>query len=265
MPDIAPAETNQRLRSADLITPLLLVQNIYFTYRDQNGKVCFTLMVDKFEFYQGERIALIGPNGAGKTTFLRIAALLQSAERSSIIFNNHPIKTNVQSLHYHRSTAFVPQRLVLYNGSVTDNVALGLKIRGASPSLIREKISAMLNAFKITHLAKRPVYQISGGEARRVMLARALVLSPKILFLDEPFADLDKQAKHALMNDFLPVLSQTGCTTIFITHNYEETYQLSDRLIVLFGGKIVQNGQTQEIFKRPASQEIADFLGLEKR
>lgn len=256
MPNFNTAKTDE------MNNPILSAQNIYFAYPQNNKEDIFSIEVDRLDIYPGERLALIGPNGAGKTTLLQLIALLQQPNKGTISFNKSAVKINSQILAYHRATAFVPQKAVLYNCSVKDNVGLGLKIRNVTASEINDKTADILKTFKIEHLANRSALRISGGEARRVMLARALVLNPKILFLDEPFGDLDEPVRIELMNDLLPVLSRAGCATIFVTHNQDETYQLADRFMIMLKGRIVQSGTGQEIFGNPANQEIAQFIGI---
>jgi tungstate transport system ATP-binding protein len=239
---------------------ILSVRDIHFAYQQKDEG--FAISVDKLDIYPCERLALIGPNGAGKTTLLQLIALLQQANLGTISFNDVELKTDAQILNYHRATAFVPQRAVLYNCSVYDNVALGLKIRNLTASEMNDKTEDMLATFKIQNLAGRSALKISGGEARRVMLARALALNPKILFLDEPFGDLDEPVRLELIDDLLPVLSRTGCATVFVTHNQDETYQLADRFMIMLKGRIVQSGTGQEIFGNPVNQEIAQFIGI---
>ncbi|MBI5780008.1 MAG: ABC transporter ATP-binding protein [Planctomycetes bacterium] len=238
---------------------LLAVKDLSFSYQGQGE---FTLSIPHFELNHGERVALIGPNGAGKTTFLQIIALLHKIGNGTILYNSSAIKSREDILQYHRQTAFVPQRPTMYNRSVLDNVAIGLMIRNIRPVEIGERVIEMLKALKISHLTHRNALSISGGEARRVMLARALVLNPKILFLDEPFADLDEPVRRSIIEDTLPILSSTGCATIFVTHNQDETYQLANRFMVLIKGQIVQSGTAYEIFGNPATKEVAEFIGI---
>ena len=239
--------------------PLLTIRDLSFSYQGQGE---FNLSIPYFELNPAERVALIGPNGAGKTTLLQIIALLQRPSNGSILFNSKEVQGRQEVIDYHRQTAFVPQRPVMYNRSVRDNVAIGLKIRNIKADEISERVEQMLKALKIEHLAHRNALSISGGEARRVMLARALVLKPKILFLDEPFADLDEPVRRSIIEDTLPILSATGCATIFVTHNQDETYQLANRFMVLIKGRIIQSGTAYEIFGNPATKEVAEFIGI---
>jgi molybdopterin-binding protein len=253
--------------------PILSAESLYFAYPEyfRGGNGDFSVSVDRIDVYSGERVALIGPNGAGKTTLLQLIALLEKPDKGVIRFNNTSIQTANERRQYYRSIAYVPQKPVLYDKSVKDNIVIGLKIRGAAQIEIEEKTARIAKALKISHLINRSALKISGGEARRVMLARALVLDPKILFLDEPFGDLDETVRKDLIGDLLPILSGSAkypenlrdrSAIIFVSHNQDETYQLADRFIIMLKGRIVQDGNSQEVFSRPASQEVAEFIGL---
>lgn len=222
----------------------------------------FAINVDELDIYPHNRLAIIGPNGAGKTTLLQLISHLLRAQKGIISFDGAEIRTEKQILDYHRATAFVPQKSILYNCSVKENVAIGLKIRQVSPSEIESRVVEILESLKIAHLSNKSALKISGGEARRTMLARALVLRPKILWLDEPFGDLDEPIRRDLIEDLLPLLSRTGCATVFVTHNQDETYQLADRFLIMLKGAIVQQGNAREVFANPISQEVAEFIGV---
>jgi len=256
MPDLNPAET------IGLKSPLLSVRELAFAYQSKNSESGFSISVKELDIYPHNRLAIIGPNGAGKTTLLQLISLLLQPRQGIISFNGVGLITKKQVLDYHRATAFVPQKNILYNCSVRDNVALGLSLRKESPSDIDAKITEILKTLKIEHLANKSALKISGGEARRTMLARALVLKPKILFLDEPFSDLDEPIRRELIEDLLPLISQTGCATIFVTHNQDETYQLADRFMIMLKGSIVQQSNAHEVFANPATQEVAAFIGI---
>jgi len=257
----------------EVTAPILSIEDVYFTYPPQDGNSNFSLYIDMLDIYPGEKIALIGPNGAGKTTLLQMMAALEKPNKGAIRFNEIDIKAPKDKMQYYRSIAYVPQKPVLYDKSVFENIAIGLKIRGMPQLEIEEKIARITKALKIEHLISRSALKLSGGEARRVMLARALVLEPQILFLDEPFGDLDETIRKDLINDLLPILSEStpypenlrdrsGCATIFVSHNQEETYQLADYFIVMLKGRIVQTGGSQELFAHPANPEIAEFIGV---
>lgn len=256
MPDSNTTKTNQ------INNPILSARDIYFSYPPVKGKNSFSVSIDRFDISPAERVALIGPNGAGKTTLLQILAFLQPPAKGAIVFNGIGIRSKLQQIQYHRTTAFVPQKTVLYRGSVQENIAVGLKIRGEGQTTLEQKVTEITKSLHIEHLMNRPSWQISGGEARRVMLARALVLKPQILFLDEPFAELDEPVRLELIQDLLPVLSKTRCAIIFSAHNQNEICQLSERVMVMINGEIIQSGRTNEVFSQPINQEVAEFIGI---
>ncbi|MBI4835492.1 MAG: ABC transporter ATP-binding protein [Planctomycetes bacterium] len=242
-----------------MTSSVLSVRDLSFAY---NGPDTFSLFVPSFDLYAGEKVAIIGPNGAGKTTFLQAIALLLKPATGTIIFDAKEIRNRHDTLGYHRLTAFIPQKPVLYNRSVKDNVSIGLKIRGTTKAEADESVSGILKKFRIEHLANRNALKVSGGEARRIMLARGLILNPMIVWMDEPFGDLDETVRRELIEDLIPILSQSGCATVFVTHNQDETYQLADKFMVMVKGKIVQSGSGQEVFANPASREVAEFIGI---
>jgi tungstate transport system ATP-binding protein len=161
--------------------------------------------------------------------------------------------------------ADVLQQPLLCRMSVFHNVALGLRFRRRPRREIELRVGEWLERFQIAHLRDRPAQQISGGEAQRASLARAFVLDPEILILDEPFAALDAPTREALLDDLGNVLAETRTTTLFATHDRDEALAVGDRLAVLAGGRVVQIGTPEEVFSRPASQEVARFVGVENR
>jgi molybdopterin-binding protein len=242
-----------------MTSSVLSVRDLSFAY---NGSDNFSLSIPNFDLYPGEKVAIIGPNGAGKTTFLQAISLLLKPTTGTIIFDTKEIRNQEDTLGYHRSTAFIPQKPVLYNRSVKENVGIGLKIRGMKNPETEERVFDMLKKFGIGHLANRNALSVSGGEARRIMLARGLILNPRIIWMDEPFGDLDETVRRELIEDLIPILSQSGCATVFVTHNQDETYQLADKFMVMVKGEIVQSGNGHEVFANPVSQEVAEFIGI---
>lgn len=145
--------------------------------------------------------------------------------------------------------------------SVYDNAALGLRFRGTSRVEIRERVTHWLERLGVAHLTDRPARKLSGGEAQRVSLARAFVLQPNLLLLDEPFTALDSPTRMRLLEDLKSVLSETKMTTIFITHDLQEALKLATRMAVMLEGRIEQSGIPQEVFEQPANDRVAAFLG----
>lgn len=159
-----------------------------------------------------------------------------------------------------RKLAVVFQDPLLLNNTVWDNVILGMKLRGVSREESKYRAEKWLERFGITALAKRQARTLSGGEAKRVSLARAFALQPDILFLDEPFSALDSPTRHALLEDFENVLRETKVTTVMVTHDRDEALMLADRVAVLMNGSVCQIGTPEEVFGSPIDEDVARFV-----
>lgn len=188
-----------------------------------------------------------------------IARLLKP-ERGRILFKGQPADL-LPTVEYRRKLALVMQEPLLLNRTVSENVSLGLRYRGVAAQERARRVEQWLARLGIAHLADRRAGQLSGGEARRASLARAFVLGPELLLLDEPFASLDTPTRQRLFADMRSILAETNTTAIFITHQLEEALQLGSRMAVILGGKILQSGPPQQVLAAPASAEVADFLG----
>ena len=217
------------------------------------------LRVDALDIRRGETLALVGPNGAGKSTLLLALARLLAISRGEIIVNGCSI-VDCDELEYRRRISFVFQDPLLMDMSVEDNVALGLKFRGMGRDQIKERVNTWLKVMGIESLAKRRASQLSGGEAQRVSLARAFVLNPELLLLDEPFSSLDPLTRAKLLDDLSSLLRKDHCATIFVTHNLKEAAQLGDRVAVIVGGMLKQVGTPGQIKTRPADESVREFL-----
>ena len=161
---------------------------------------------------------------------------------------------------YRRRIALVMQDPLLFDTSVFENVASGLKFRGVGKDEIRRKVPLWLDRLGVGHLSKRRAGQLSGGEAQRVSLARALVLEPQLLLLDEPFSALDPPTRSRLLDDLGALLSETATTTVFVTHDLPEAEQLAGRMAVIVGNRLRQAGRPEDVFAAPADDEVAQFL-----
>jgi tungstate transport system ATP-binding protein len=159
-----------------------------------------------------------------------------------------------------RRLAVVFQESLLLNTTVWDNMTLGMRMRGFTKEEQKDKSNIWLERFGVASLAKRQARTLSGGEAKRVSLASAFALQPEILFLDEPFAALDKPTHEALIEDFESVLNETRITAVMVTHERDEAWVLSDRVAVLINGRIRQIGSPKEVFSFPVDEEVADFV-----
>jgi len=222
------------------------------------------LDVPRVEVREQEVLALIGPNGAGKSTLLRVLGLLERPHHGTVAFRGSPVSWNAGDLlAVRRRFACVFQEPLLCDARVEENVALGLRLRGARRGETAAKVRSWLERLGIEHLAGRRARTLSGGEAQRTSLARAFVLQPEVLLLDEPFAALDPPTRAGLLELLQRLLRQEGCSTIFVTHDREEALRLGDRVGVVMDGRLVQVGAPGEVFSRPVSEDVARFVGME--
>jgi tungstate transport system ATP-binding protein len=212
---------------------------------------------------EGTILSLIGPNGAGKTTLMQTLACLIKPHGGEFFFKGRKVFSNNGLLQYRRRLAMVFQEPMLFDTTVFQNVASGLKIRGMDRSEMGQRVKQNLQRFGISHLMDRSARKISGGEAQRTALARALAIQPELLFLDEPFASLDPPTRESLMEDLEKILRQTNTTTIFATHDRTEALRLSDRIAVMNQGRILQVGPPDEVMNQPGDEFIASFVGVE--
>lgn len=243
--------------------PFLQARDIEFRYRaGGSGGDSFRLRVSEFELAEGESVAIVGPNGVGKSTFLKILAGLEKPDRGEVLFDSRPIRSAAEKRAYHREIAYVPQNLVLYDTTVFENVAIGLRIRRVAKAEIHSRVRGVLEKFGIARLAERSARNLSGGEARRVMLARALVLEPRILFMDEPFGELDLSVKEEILAELAGALAGLRCAKLIVTHDHDEALRLGERFVVMVGGAIVQSGTATDVFNFPVTAEVASFVGV---
>jgi tungstate transport system ATP-binding protein len=209
-----------------------------------------------------EVLAIMGPNGAGKSTLLRSLAFLEAPTEGMVVFQGEPVSFHYRELlALHRRIAVIFQEALLLDSTVFQNVALGLKLRGMEEKTW--KVEQWLERFGIAHLSDRPAKSLSGGEAQRTSLARAFVLGPELLLLDEPFSALDPPTRETLLADFKGILAETKTTTVFVTHDRDEALALGDRVAVMMNGRILQIDTPEQIFSSPAKEEIARFVGAE--
>lgn len=233
---------------------LLKVRNLLVRYGERS-----VLEVGHLAIAPGEVLAVIGPNGAGKTTLLLALAGLVRPARGEILFRGRPPANR----EYRRHLALVLQEPLLLSLSVFENVALGLRFRRVPKAEVARRVDAALDQLGIGHLRDRPAARLSGGEARRVSLARALAIQPDLLLLDEPFGALDPPTRSGLLEELQSLLAKTGQTTVFVTHDLDEALMLGDRVAVLLGGRLRQVGPPERVFAEPADLEVAAFVGME--
>ena len=217
------------------------------------------LVVEALDVQQGEVLALVGPNGAGKTTLLLTLAHLIPIRRGEIRFASRPLQ-DWDALEYRRKLSIVFQDPLLFDMSVAQNVGQGLAFRGMPKQEIKQRTEQWLALLGVAALAGRRASELSGGEAQRVSLARALVLDPQLLLLDEPFAALDPPARARLLEDLSGLLARDQRTTIFVTHDLKEAARLAHRIGVVVGGRLRQVGTARHIKAHPADSDVAEFL-----
>jgi len=210
----------------------------------------------------GELVALLGPSGSGKTTLLRTVAGLEFQDSGEVFFDD--VNTDTLSLR-DRRIGFVFQHYALFRHmTVFDNIAFGLRARPAatrpSAAEIRARVFELLSLVQLSGLEKRYPAQLSGGQRQRVALARALAIEPRVLLLDEPFGALDAKVRKDLRKWLRQLHDKTGHTTLFVTHDQDEAFELADRIAILNNGVIEQVGTPAEILSRPGTDFVADFV-----
>ena len=208
---------------------------------------------------QGERLCLLGPSGCGKTTTLQIlAGFVQQADGTvridgEAIDRLPPEKRNVGIMF--QNYALFPHMTVF------DNVAYGLKMRHVPRDEIRQRVTEALQLVKLAHAAAKLPSQLSGGEQQRIAFARAIVIKPRLLLLDEPFSNLDARLRVEMRGELLSLLESLDIATLMVTHDQEEAMAIADRIAVMQGGRIEQIGSTHEIYEKPASLFVGRFIG----
>jgi tungstate transport system ATP-binding protein len=221
------------------------------------------LDIREFQVWQGRILALIGPNGAGKSTLLLMLAGLLKPGQGKFYFQGRPVESRIDLAMLRRNAAVVFQEPLLLNSSVYENVAIGLKFRRLKNEEIRKNVQSALDYFGISQLAKRSAKTLSGGEAKRVSLARAFAIKPQIILLDEAFNSLDPPTRETVIDDLKQILEETKITAVLASHDREETLRLAQDVSVMNSGNIVQSGKTAEIFNQPDSEFVANFVGTE--
>lgn len=239
------------------MTEILSMQQVVFERSGQPN----ILQIPTFTVKQGELVALVGPNGAGKSSLLRVINLLQPVRGILRLFGEQVNAFNEMRLR--RRSAMVFQDTLLLDGSVYDNVAWPLRFRGFSDERIKTRVYKALEDFRCAHLAKRQAKQLSGGEAQRVCIARALVTDPELILLDEPFAALDVAARTSMIEELRMVAKSRNMTVLMVSHNYADVLFFAERVVALFAGEIIQDGTPQELLRRPKDERIARLVGID--
>jgi spermidine/putrescine ABC transporter ATP-binding subunit len=208
---------------------------------------------------RGELMTLLGPSGCGKTTLLSLVAGFLVVDDGEIEIDGKRVN---EIPTYKREIGLMFQNYALFpHMSIADNVGYGLRMRGIAKPDLKRRVTEALSLVRLTGVEDRRPHQLSGGQQQRVALARALVVSPKVLLLDEPFSALDRNLRASMQIEIKEIQRQLGVTTIFVTHDQSEALSMSDRIAVMFEGRIRQVGSPDEIYRRPTDRFVASFVG----
>ncbi len=214
---------------------------------------------------KGEFLTLLGPSGCGKTTTLRMIAGLEQNDSGRITIGTRVVSDAEKGQFLppdRRQLGMVFQSYAIWpHMTVFDNVAYPLRIRHRGAAEIKDKVTRALRLVEMEKYAERPAPALSGGQQQRVAIARALVFEPEVLLLDEPLSNLDAKLRTQMGDEFRALQRRLGITTIYVTHDQEEAMALSDRVVVMQAGSILQIGAPQEIYRRPVSRAVAAFFG----
>ena len=217
------------------------------------------------ELAKGESLTLLGPSGCGKTTTLRMVAGLERNDTGSITIGDRMVSDAKADLFVppdQRKLGMVFQSYAIWpHMTVFDNVAYPLSVRGMSKAQARDKVMAALRLVEMERYADRPAPALSGGQQQRVAIARALVFEPEVLLLDEPLSNLDARLRAQMGEEFRALQRRLGITTLYVTHDQEEAMALSDRVVVMQKGRILQVDAPEAVYRRPQSREVAAFFG----
>ena len=219
-----------------------------------------------FDIKEREFVTLLGPSGCGKTTTLRLVAGLEENDGGEIHFKNRPVSSPERRIHVppeKRGIGMVFQSYAIWpHMTVFQNIAFPLRIRRLPKQQIKEKVDRVLKMFDLVELGPRLSTKLSGGQQQRVAIARALAVEPDLLLMDEPLSNLDAKLRERTRFELRELQRRTGIATLYVTHDQAEAMVLSDRIIVMNKGRIEQIGSAEEIYERPQTQFVSDFVGL---
>ncbi len=211
------------------------------------------------EVEPGEIFALLGPSGSGKTTMLRLLAGFEELDRGRLLIADQAVEHLPPA---RRGVGMLFQSYALFpHLSVAENVAFGLKVRGGGQGEVQRRVAEMLELVRLSGFEARRIAELSGGQQQRVALARALAPRPRVLLLDEPLSNLDPALREETRADLRRAVKRTGITTVLVTHEQEEAFELGERIGVLGGGRLEQVAAPAELYQAPASRFVATFVG----
>ncbi|WP_288402570.1 ABC transporter ATP-binding protein [uncultured Deinococcus sp.] len=233
--------------------------DVYKSYRGAGGQATQVLDDVDLDIRRGEFFSLLGPSGCGKTTLLRILAGFEQADAGAVVIGGRDM-TGVPAHQRPVNTVFQSYALFPHL-SVADNVAFGLRQKGLRGPALRDRVNRALETVRIQDFGARRPDQLSGGQRQRVALARAIVNEPEVLLLDEPLSALDLKLRKELQVELSNLQETLGITFVFVTHDQEEALVMSDRIAVMNRGRIEQLGRAEELYERPRTAFVANFLG----
>jgi len=259
---------------------VLSVQGLFTEYPNERGEIVKAAQDVSFTVAEGQLFTLLGPSGCGKTTTLRSIAGLERPRAGEISVNGHVVFSSARRVFVapnRRGFGMVFQSYAIWpHMTVFENAAFPLQVRGAGPdarsgrierrtrlsrSDIRDRVMRVLDAVQLGELAEREATKLSGGQQQRLALARALVMEPALLLLDEPLSNLDAKLRERMRFELKRLQRELKITTVYVTHDQSEALALSRQIAVMNEGRIIQIGTPRDIYERPASQFVADFVG----
>lgn len=233
---------------------LIQLQNIHKTFNEEIVLGDVSLDIKENEF-----LTILGPSGCGKTTLLRIIGGFETATSGTVLFEDNDLlklpahKRNINTVF--QSYALFPHL------NVEENVAFGLKIKKIDKATIKEKVEKLLKLVNLSDFEKRRIKSLSGGQQQRVAIARALINEPKVLLLDEPLGALDLKLRKEMQIELKNMQKSLGITFVYVTHDQEEALTMSDTIVVMNNGEILQKGKPEEIYNEPITSFVANFIG----
>jgi putative spermidine/putrescine transport system ATP-binding protein len=233
----------------------------YLTLSNISKQFGDTVVVENFnlDIGKGEFVSFLGPSGCGKTTTLRMVAGFEIPTAGQVILDGKDITNQPPN---QRNVGMIFQAYALFpNMTVAQNIGFGLKIRKESSAAIKKRVDEMVSLIRLEEHVNKYPYQLSGGQQQRVALARALATHPEVLLLDEPLSALDAKIRVQLRAEIRAIQKRLGITAIFVTHDQEEALSISDRVVVMYGGRVEQVGTPFEIYNFPNTQFVANFVG----
>jgi len=238
----------------------LVLQDLVKKFASRGGGAEVTAVNGvSLDIKQGDLVTLLGPSGCGKTTTLRMIAGFEFPTSGQILLDGKAINDLPP---HRRDMSMVFQSYAIFpHLSVFENIAYGLNVQHLSQAVIRERAGRVMDLVELTGYENRQPNQLSGGQQQRVALARALVMEPKVLLMDEPLSNLDAKLREQMRTEIRRIQKRLGITSVYVTHDQVEAMTLSDQVVVMNEGRIEQTGTPSEVYRRPASRFVADFIG----